>query len=74
MMSHELRTPLNAIGGYAELIELGIHGQVTPQQREALDRIRRSQLVLLALINQVLNYAKVETGNLPIRHRARSAQ
>jgi PAS domain S-box-containing protein len=64
VMSHELRTPLNAIGGYAELMELGIHGQVTPPQREALERIQRSQRMLLGLINQVLNYARVETGNV----------
>jgi PAS domain S-box-containing protein len=64
VMSHELRTPLNAIGGYAELMELGIHGPITAQQREALDRIQRSQRLLLGLINQVLNYARVETGNI----------
>jgi PAS domain S-box-containing protein len=46
-MSHELRTPLNAIDGYAELIELGVHGPVTPAQAEALLRIRRSQKHLL---------------------------
>jgi signal transduction histidine kinase len=63
-MSHELRTPLNAIGGYAELMDMGIHGAVTGQQREALDRILRSQRHLLGLINQVLNYARLETGNL----------
>ena len=62
MMSHELRTPLNAIGGYAELIELGIHGPVTPEQRTALDRIQRSQRALLSVINEVLNYARLETG------------
>jgi signal transduction histidine kinase len=63
-MSHELRTPLNAIGGYAELIELGIHGPITPAQRVALERIQRSQRLLLGLVNQVLNYARVETGNV----------
>jgi signal transduction histidine kinase len=64
VMSHELRTPLNAIGGYAELMELGIHGAVTEQQRDTLDRIQRSQRVLLALINQVLNYARIESGTV----------
>jgi signal transduction histidine kinase len=62
VMSHELRTPLNAIGGYAELIEMGIHGPVTPQQRTALERIQRSQRALLSVINEVLNYARLETG------------
>jgi signal transduction histidine kinase len=64
IMSHELRTPLNAIGGYAELMELGIRGNVTPEQRTDLDRIQRSQRHLLGLINGVLNYARVETGNV----------
>jgi PAS domain S-box-containing protein len=62
IMSHELRTPLNAIGGYAELIELGIHGPVTAEQHDALARIQRSQRHLLGLINGVLNYAKVDAG------------
>jgi PAS domain S-box-containing protein len=63
-MSHELRTPLNAIGGYAELLEMGIHGPVTDAQREALDRIQRSQKHLLGLINEVLNYARLETASV----------
>ena len=62
MMSHELRTPLNAIGGYAELLQLGIRGAVTPAQLEDLERIRRSQRHLLGLINGVLTYAKVDAG------------
>ena len=63
-MSHELRTPLNAIGGYAELMEMGIRGPITGQQREDLGRIQRSQRHLLGLVNEVLNYAKLETGTV----------
>jgi signal transduction histidine kinase len=63
-MSHELRTPLNAIAGYAELIELGLRGPVTPEQTEDLHRIQRSQRHLLGLINQVLSYARVESGRM----------
>jgi PAS domain S-box-containing protein len=64
VMSHELRTPLNAIAGYVELIELGIRGPVTPHQQEDLARIQKNQKHLLGLINQVLNYARVERGSV----------
>jgi signal transduction histidine kinase len=67
VMSHELRTPLNAIGGYAELLELGIHGPVSAPQRDALARIQNSQRHLLGLINQVLNYTRIESGNVSYR-------
>jgi PAS domain S-box-containing protein len=66
VMSHELRTPLNAIGGYAQLLELGIRGPVTEQQRADLDRIMKSQAYLLSLINDVLNFAKIEGGHLKV--------
>ena len=62
VMSHELRTPLNAIGGYAELIELGVRGPVTPEQRVDLARIQKSHRHLLGLINGVLNYSRVGAG------------
>ena len=62
-MSHELRTPLNAIGGYVELIEMGLRGPVTEQQREDLRRIQRSQQHLLGLINDVLNFVRLDTGH-----------
>src|SRR5947207_7232568 len=55
MMSHELRTPLNAIAGYTQLLEMGLRGAVTAEQREDLERIQRSRLHLTGLINEVLN-------------------
>jgi signal transduction histidine kinase len=62
VMSHELRTPLNAIGGYVELMELGIRGPITEEQRLDLARIRKSEQHLLGLINGVLNYSRIEAG------------
>jgi signal transduction histidine kinase len=64
VMSHELRTPLNAIAGHVQLLEMGIHGTITGPQREALNRIARSQRHLLRLINEVLNLSRVETGRV----------
>ena len=68
-MSHELRTPLNAIGGHAELIELGVHGPVTPEQLSALERIRRNERHLLALINDLLDFSKLEAGVVRLEPR-----
>jgi len=66
VMSHELRTPLNAIAGYAELLAMGIRGPVTPAQAEDLARIQSSQRHLLGLINDVLNFARIEAGRVEI--------
>ena len=65
-MSHELRTPLNAIAGYVELLDMEIRGPVTQAQREDLARIKMSQRVLLRLVNDVLNFAKLESGHVPV--------
>ena len=64
VMSHELRTPLNAIAGYAELIDIGVHGTLTEAQREAIRRIQKSEKHLLRLIEGVLMYARVESGKV----------
>ena len=71
-MSHELRTPLNAILGYVDLLILGVHGPVTPEQRVSLERVRNSSKHLLSLINDVLNIARAETGR--IEYNIRSVQ
>jgi signal transduction histidine kinase len=63
-MSHELRTPLNAIGGYAELLEIGISGPLTDTQTHHVERIKRSQQHLLGVINDILNFSRVEASVL----------
>jgi PAS domain S-box-containing protein len=65
-MSHELRTPLNAIAGYADLLRMGVRGPVTDAQVADLDRITRSQAHLLGLINDILQFAKLEAGQVEI--------
>lgn len=64
MMSHELRTPLNAISGYADLLATGVRGELTPEQLADVHSIQRSQAHLLAIINDMLNFAKLEAGKV----------
>jgi len=66
-MSHELRTPLNAIGGFAELLSMEIHGPITDQQKEDLTRITSSQRHLLGIINDILNFSRIEAGRIEYR-------
>lgn len=61
-MSHELRTPLTAIIGYTELLGDEIVGPLNATQREQLARIRASGNLLLALVDQILHLARVESG------------
>ena len=64
-MSHELRTPLNAIGGYVDLIELGVRGPVTAEQRRDLERVRYNQRHLLTLIGNILDFTRLDAQKLP---------
>jgi signal transduction histidine kinase len=64
MMSHELRTPLNAIAGYAQLLEMQLHGPLAARQLEAVRRIHWNEQHLLGLVNDVLNFAKLESGRV----------
>jgi signal transduction histidine kinase len=67
MMSHELRTPLNAVTGYSDLLLVGVRGDLNEGQREDVQRIKRSGQYLLGLINDVLNFAKLESGQVDFR-------
>jgi PAS domain S-box-containing protein len=66
-LSHELRTPLNAIAGYAQLLEMGVRGPVTVAQSEDLRRILRSERHLLGLINELLNFGRLERGAVTLQ-------
>ncbi|OAB56659.1 histidine kinase [Phormidium willei BDU 130791] len=65
-MSHELRTPLNAILGMTEALQDEIFGPVTPRQEKALQTIDGSGSHLLALINDILDVAKIESGQVEL--------
>jgi signal transduction histidine kinase len=69
-MSHELRTPLNAITGYTALLADGLRGPVTLDQSTDLDRIRLAGGHLLALINDILNFAKLEAAHVRFESEA----
>lgn len=67
MISHELRTPLGAIGGYAALLEEEIHGPLTDVQRVYLGRIRHNTAHVLELVNELLDLARIESGQFTLR-------
>lgn len=67
-MSHELRTPLNAILGMTEGLEEGVFGNVTEAQIKALKTIERSGSHLLELINDILDVAKIESGQIELEY------
>src|SRR5665213_2094936 len=66
LMSHEIRTPINAIIGYTDILDLGISGPLTSKQQENVRRIRSSSSHLLALINDVLDLSRIESGTMQL--------
>jgi signal transduction histidine kinase len=73
-MSHEIRTPINAIIGYSDLLKLGTAGSLTPAQEVQLDRICRSGFHLTAVVDQVLDFARIESGTLSVESRVASSR
>jgi PAS domain S-box-containing protein len=69
-MSHEIRTPLNAVIGYAELLDLEIPGPLNEPQRSQLRRIRGSSMHLLGIIDEVLDFSRLEAGRVAVARAA----
>jgi signal transduction histidine kinase len=67
--SHELRTPLNSVLGHLGLVDDGVYGPITEAQRAALARARRSAVYLTGLINDLLNFARLESGRVDVEVR-----
>jgi PAS domain S-box-containing protein len=63
-MSHELRTPLNSVIGFSEVLQDGILGEISQQQRSALEEIWHSSKHLLDLINNLLDFSRIENGRM----------
>ncbi|HEX6736248.1 MAG TPA: ATP-binding protein [Azonexus sp.] len=66
-MSHEIRTPLNAVTGLSRMV---LETPLNPQQRDYLEQVMHSSDALLAIINDVLDYSKIEAGSLRLENRA----
>ena len=80
-LSHEFRTPLHAVSGYLEILQQNIHGGLTEDQRRDIERIHQAQDHLLALVNMILDFAKLEVGpvelamaEIPVEETLRQAE
>jgi len=65
-LSHEFRTPLHAVSGYLEILLQNIHGGLTTEQRRDVERIHQAQEHLMALVNTILDFAKLEAGPIEL--------
>lgn len=68
-MSHELRTPLTAIIGFSELLLEGVMGEMNPEQRDSQREVLNNGTSLLDLINNLLDFVKVESGKMGLNYQ-----
>jgi signal transduction histidine kinase len=66
-VSHDLKNPIHAIDGHAQLLEDGVRGSLTDEQRDSVMRIRRSAQALMGLIEDLLELARAEAGQLTVK-------
>ena len=65
-MSHDIRTPMNVILGYAQLMENELNGKDIPEVLEHLEKLQQSGNLLLSIINNVLDMARIESGRMEL--------
>ena len=65
-MSHDIRTPMNVILGYAQLMENELNGKDIPEALEHLEKLQQSGNLLLSIINNVLDMARIESGRMEL--------
>ena len=65
--SHDVKNPIGAADGFADLLSMGVYGALTPQQQDSIDRLRRCIHTALALIDDLHELARAETGHLPLK-------
>jgi signal transduction histidine kinase len=73
-MSHEIRTPINAMIGYRDLLEMGVPGELTDQQSRFVARIRESGRHLVALVDELLDFAKIESNEMRVENDSYSTR
>lgn len=65
-MSHDIRTPMNAVLGYAQLMKDELKGKEMPETLEYLEKLQQSGNLLLSIINNILDMARIESGRMEI--------
>ena len=73
-LGHDLKNPLAAIIGFSDLIQDGIAGELTPMQEDYLDKIQLQGQKLIKLINDMLDFSKLEAGKMPMYYQTVSIE